>query len=298
MTNLILGQAYNYTFEQLAPFVVSLRQSGYTGDVVLFVNRVDEETKRQLRTHGIELREFHYRGPEVRNSAYVAWPYVRWLGHLPVPFALKKSILRPIVNVPWVRMILYYDFLTSAPGRYGQVMLTDVRDVIFQADPFARSPGPGLRAFLEDESMRIGNSQANIQWITELFGQETLERLGPLPISCSGTTIGDAESMRNYLRAFIEVAFTVRSTRLNGGDQGIHNFLVHGALKPTTTLLRNGEAEVLTMGYLGREGEFAMDAEGRLVDAKGQLFNVLHQYDRHPELAGKIVQRYISAARG
>jgi hypothetical protein len=234
----------------------------------------------------------------VRNSAYIAWPYLRWLRHLPVPFALKKAILRPIVNVPWVRMILYYDFLTVNRGRYGQVMLTDVRDVIFQADPFARETGPGLRAFLEDESMRIGNSQANIQWITELFGQEELERLGGFSISCSGTTIGDAESVRHYLRAFIEVAFSVRSTRLNGGDQGIHNYLVHGALKPSTTLLRNGAAEVLTMGYLPREGEFSMDAEGRIVDASGQVFNVLHQYDRHPELAGKIVQRYLSAARG
>lgn len=298
MTNLILGQAYNYTFEQLTPFVSSLRQTGFAGDVVLFVNRVDEETKRQLKAHGIQLREFHYRGPEVRNSAYIAWPYLRWLRHLPVPFALKKAILRPIVNVPWVRMILYYDFLTETRGRYSQVMLTDVRDVIFQADPFARNTGPGLRAFLEDESMRIGNSQANIQWITDLFGKEELERLGSLPISCSGTTIADAESMRRYLRAFIEVAFTVRSTRLNGGDQGIHNYLVHGALKPTTTLLRNGEAEVLTMGYLPREGEFTVDAEGRLIDAKGQIFNVLHQYDRHPELAEKIVQRYLSAARG
>ncbi|MDR3400923.1 MAG: hypothetical protein P4L99_00365 [Chthoniobacter sp.] len=297
MTNLILGQAYNYTFEQLAPFVISLRQTGYAGEVVLFVNRVDEETKRQLSAHQIQLREFHYRGPEVRNSAYVAWPYLRWLRHLPVPFAVKKAILRPLVNVPWVRMILYYDFLTNPQGRYGQVMLTDVRDVIFQADPFARETGPGLRAFLEDESMRIGNSQANIQWMTELFGKDVLERLGELPISCSGTTIGDAESVRNYLRAFIEAAFTVRSTRLNGGDQGIHNYLVHGALRPTTALLRNGEAEVLTMGYLAREGELAMNADGRLVDVGGRIFNVLHQYDRHPELADKIVQRYLSSAR-
>jgi hypothetical protein len=297
MTNLILGQAYNYTFEQLAPFVISLRQTGYTGDVVLFVNRVDEETKRQLRAHEIQLREFHYRGPEVRNSAYVVWPYLRWLRHLPVPFALKKAILRPIVNVPWVRMILYYDFLTNTRSRYQQVMLTDVRDVIFQVDPFARDSRPGLRAFLEDESMRLGNSQANIQWITDLFGKDTLARLAEYPISCSGTIIGDAESLMRYLRAFIEVAFTVRSTRLNGGDQGVHNYLVRGPLGSTTTLLRNGESEVLTMGYLTGERRFAMDADGRLIDFQGRLFNVLHQYDRHPELAEKLVQRYLSAAR-
>src|SRR6516225_5236962 len=101
MTNLILGQAYNYNFEQLAPFVLSLRRTGYTGEVVLFVNKVDDDTQKRLREHGVEVRPFHDCGPEVRISAYIVWPKIRWLGHLPLPFALKKAILRPIVNIPW-----------------------------------------------------------------------------------------------------------------------------------------------------------------------------------------------------
>jgi hypothetical protein len=285
MKNVILGQAYNYDFEQLAPFVVSLRRTAFSGDVVLFVNRISEDCRRRLADHGVQIREFHYRGHEVRNSAYVAWPWVRWVHRLPVPFALKKAILRPVVNVPWVRMILYFDFLAETAGRYGNVLLTDVRDVVFQADPFVPGTAPGLRAVLEDESMRIGTSNANIDWITDLFGPAVLARLAELPISCSGTIIGDVASVRKYLRAFIETAFTVRSTRLNGGDQGIHNYMIHGSLRDSVTLLRNGESEVLTMGYMARNEPFPEDAQGRLIDAQGRPFPVLHQYDRHPQLA-------------
>lgn len=285
MKNLILAQAYNYDFAQLAPFIVSLRQTNFDGDVVMFSNRLSEDTKSRLKDHGIRVQEFHYRGHEVRNSAYIVWPWLRWLRYCPIPFPIKKAILRPIVNIPWVRMILYYDFLAGNLGRYDNVMLTDVRDVVFQVDPFVPGVRPGIRAVLEDASMRIGTSTANIDWITDLFGPAVLAELADRPISCSGTIIGDAPSMLKYLRAFIETAFTVRSTRLNGGDQGIHNFLVYKRLGNLVTLLRNEESEMLTMGYMPRESPFPQDADGRLVDGQGRAYSVLHQYDRHPKTA-------------
>jgi hypothetical protein len=65
-------------------------------------------------------------------------------------------------------------------------------------------------------------------------------------------------------------------------------------LRSAVQLLRNGEAEVLTMGFLRREPEFPVDSQGRLVDATGRVFNVLHQYDRHPALAERLTQQYAS----
>jgi hypothetical protein len=171
-------------------------------------------------------------------------------------------------------------------------MLTDVRDVVFQADPFARLEGKGIHAFLEDARMTVGNCVSNTRWLTDIFGAEVCQSLAAEPISCSGTILGDYESIVKYLRTFIETAFTARSTRLNGGDQGIHNFLVRGPLRELARFHPNEQSEVLTMGYMRREQSFPTDAEGRLIDAQGRVFNVLHQYDRHAALAEKIEQQY------
>jgi hypothetical protein len=46
-------------------------------------------------------------------------------------------------------LLFYYLFLVKRKGIYGRIFLTDVRDVIFQEDPFRYASGQALYVFLE-----------------------------------------------------------------------------------------------------------------------------------------------------
>ena len=59
---------------------------------------------------------------------------------------------------------------------------------------------------------------------------------------------------------------------------------VHERLIAKSRVYENGEGPVVTMGYMQGAG-IRSDSQGRIVDKRGRLVNVLHQYDRQPELA-------------
>src|SRR4029079_15456105 len=82
----------------------------------------------------------------------------------------------------------YYDLLHRFAPDADQILLTDLRDVLFQADPFA-APLSGLEVFLEDSSMRVGEDTHNRRWIRNLYGEDVVKRIGGCVVSCSGTVI-------------------------------------------------------------------------------------------------------------
>jgi hypothetical protein len=67
--------------------------------------------------------------------------------------------------------------------------------------------------------------------------------------------------------------------QLEGGDQGVHNYVVHKGLVPCARLVANREAPVLTVGLMV-ESEAA-----ELLGQRAEAVKVVHQYDRHPKLS-------------
>jgi len=256
---LILGTAAGYHYGDVRPFLRSLFESGFSGRLVLFVSETTRDTERMAASGAILLP----------------------LADPDAPGELPCNALRHF---------RYLDHLESLAERFDRILLTDVRDVVFQSDPFARPWTDGLHCVLEDRRMTLGACPHNSRWIREHLGGDVLARLADKPISCSGTVLGDHQSVLRYLRALTARMLPFAGgERMAGFDQGVHNLLAH-ELPPCRLTLHDNAGPVLTLGYT--KGEPALDDEGFVLNEAGERSAIVHQYDRKPDLFGKIRKRY------
>ena len=83
------------------------------------------------------------------------------------------------------------------------MILSDIRDVVFQKDPRGIKHSE-LDCYLEDDSMTLGTCPENSSWIKGSYGEDELEKLKDKRITCSGVQVGTQEGIEYYLRSLIE----------------------------------------------------------------------------------------------
>lgn len=197
-----------------------------------------------------------------------------------VPFTRGE----PFTHLPYnaLRFFLYLEWLRHNGGAYRRVLLTDVRDVVFQHDPFAYDWPPGLSVFHEDLSMTIGQCPHMERWIKGHLGGAVFTALRDEHIVCSGTTVGDCSAIISYLEALTaRLEPFAPGERMAGYDQGVHNLLIHGNFLEMVTCFDNS-GPVLTLGY--KRGGAPLNGRGEILAENGAAAFLVHQYDRHPEL--------------
>jgi hypothetical protein len=260
--NLVMGMATSYQTAQIAPFVLSLRQGGYTGDIVLLVTEVDPDTRRFMEENRVDIEYFW-------DSQFI-------------PADKQLS-----------RFFCYYRVLRSLAQRgrtYDRVLLSDVRDVVFQSDPFAQAPMADILTFLEHPSKIMGECAINSFWIEHGFGQPLLDKIADRRISCSGTVMGTGKGILAYLLVMQMGTFECKPAarmQIVGVDQGIHNVLVARHNLPAE---ENGRT-IWTVGCVPPE-DIVVDAAGVIRDHQGHAPAVIHQYDRHGPLAELVARRW------
>jgi len=256
---LILGLAAGYHHGDVQPFAASLARTGFNGRCVLFVSPTTRDLDR-IVAHGVEVVPFE-RPPHLAHVPYNA-----------------------------LRYFLYLDLLRASTGRCDRILLADVRDVIFQREPFSWPWPEGLNLTLEDRRMTVADCPHMTRWISGHLGQSVLDDLAKRPISCSGTILGDHESILGYLELLTArlLPFTP-GARMAGYDQGVHNLLLHsGLLEPVT--LHDNAGPMLTLGYKQELPE--VDAEANILNEAGEIAVMVHQYDRREELFRRVRARF------
>ena len=259
---LVLGMVANYDAGAIAPFLLSLRETGYAGDIVLLASNLGAGSRELLDSLSVETVSFDPTGfaPYHLQNA-------RWFGYL--EYIMKR--LR-----------------TGRLPR--QVLFTDVRDVVFQDDPF-RGCGDGLVVFQEDQSARLGQCPVNRHWMRTCFGDHVARELGDFNVSCSGTVMGDGLHALRYLIEMWNVLALLSDTAAASiADQAAHNFIVHRGLVDNIRQSINGE-HVYTLHHVGAQ-DMMIDADG-VIRAPGKpACPIIHQYDRHPALAAAVRSKY------
>jgi len=261
---LILGLAAGYHYGDVRPFLVSLERAGYAGETVLFVSGTTRDLDRM----------------RARRATVV--PLTR-------PDTLS--------DVPYngLRYFLYRDFLADAGRTFERILLADVRDVLFQRDPFDFPWPDGLNATLEDRRVTVGSCPFNARWVREHLGPDALAAIGDRPVSCSGTTVADHAAMLDYLEKMTGLlAPPTTGERMAGYDQGVHNLLVHTG-RITDVTLHDNAGPILTLAQT--RGAPRVDAEGRVLNEAGIPAHLVHQYDRKPALFRRIRAEF-SPAKG
>lgn len=300
MKDVILATSLGYNYRQLSPFVRSLRETSFDGDIVLYVAETDDDTICRLRNDGIIVRHFLYpfrNFNKLRNPLYRLWPALR-----PVLTAIKHpdvihALCIAFQNLSIMRNFLYRGFLKQNQGKYRNVFLTDLRDVYFQGNPFDRMHGREIKAFIEEPWLTTGADVNSSRWLRDLYGEDMVQRLGDKHLLCSGTILGDYQSICDYLDTFLVSLAEARSVMRMGLDQGIHNYLIYTGKLRGVVQYPNRTSEVLTMGLIRPEEipGLPRNAEGQFIDASGVPYAVVHQFDRHEAVAEQIRNRYETA---
>jgi len=257
--NLILGLAAGYHYGDVRPFLSSLERSGTEGECVLFVSETTRDIER-MQAHGVTVI-----------------PLVRPQGTDDIPYNA-------------LRYFLYRTFLASSEIDYARVLITDVRDVLFQQDPFGYPWPQGINCTLEERRISLGACPHNSHWVREHLGEKALALVADGPISCSGTSVGSPQAMIGYLDAMINRLLPFAGgVRMAGYDQGVHNVLLHdGSLSNVT--LHDNSGPIMTLGYT--LGEPELDRCGRVLNEKGKPAVIVHQYDRKPQFFTLIRKRF------
>lgn len=303
----VLGLAIGYGSKEIGPFAQSLRRSGFRGRLVLFVDGLSREKRAEVESIvdvALDAGDFlprASRGALARFSTHM-------LGRLKGSRHFKRYypiIFRLVVRTrfgieqrlsAWIQLekdlqgwialrhFIYAKYLET--HQHDLVMLSDVRDVLFQADPFDQPLKSDLEVTCESSRVPICASQCNKEWLEVLYGPAVLFDLADRPISCAGTVLGTYEGICRYLSQTCSQMLKLHQP-LGPYDQGVHNYLVWtGALQPVT-IYENGAGPIYTAGY---ETDLLVDSEGRVLNLDGRIAAVVHQYDRHAAYAGDLLR--------
>ena len=204
--HMVLGMASNLSLHCAQVFVQSARAAMPTASVVLFTDALTPQTAELYAAFGVDVR--------VYDKAKDLPPHAQ--GYHPSS----------------IRWMLMHDFLSSLSASSSPLpaalMFADVRDTVFQRDPFvdlwAHVGREGLTdaffAFQEAAPRTLSQCGWNRGWIKDCFGAGVLVTVGRRVISCSGTSMATWGAAVRYV-AKMAAEIASNTCERNGVDQGV-----------------------------------------------------------------------------
>ena len=294
--NVILGFAFNYNDDQLKPFLKSLLNTHFQGDLVLFANR-KITIEKDLYPFEIKFkypeREFYFliwlhrafKFFSIILGLHKVWLKINLSGAKNATTRNSRlsdwtiSFLYVNYYLATCRYFFYYNFLKD--NNYQKVFLTDISDVFFQGDVFEKVEKGKLSVFSENHEIPLGEERHNRGWIVEGYGEKTLEQLKKKPIYCSGTILGNNDTILAFLKDYtVHISENQLPVYMKGLDQGIFNYLIHSEKYQYINKVNNGEV-VFTIGIQGWQDIIISDDKVVYSKSLNNIPKVIHQYNRH-----------------
>ncbi len=281
----VIGLAAGYDLPVLRRFVGSLRQTGYCGHIILGVAPdVTDAVLEYLQQQQVTIQrlqwtpcEYHYN----METIVCAHPYAN-------------------LKVRWGRFPLARDWLLECPACTGPVLVTDVRDVLFQRDPFHGMAINGLQLFAEHPY------QTTLHKLVKKPIRRCKHMKLKEPMLCSGTTVGTREAILAYLGAMHQELVVwasqddCRLVNREGGDQAVHNYIYYTGKLPAATQVIpfRSSGVVNTVAVWGKLLEEQLrnhsdsikwdqiwkfnvtDRQGYFLESDGSRSRTVHQFDR------------------
>jgi len=305
----IIGMATGpaYTFDKLIPFCKSVRLSGFQGDVLIGISKLMSRSQEKSRN-------------DMFNKLNITGVYLDGLKG----DAWGQSICRYHV---------YMEFVNHYVTEKEVALISDVRDVFFQDNPFTSIPfgannflNKSVELLLFSEGLNdiskgnatLRNTRGNFRWLRNIYGPQKSFDIGQKPVLCSGTTIGTKEGLLYYTRAIVLEGYLClkRNPRKfdgkrghvcsGGADQAFHNYLFWNHLLDKATFLHNAAGPVYTIGIFRgkpvRSLDFALNGNGDVISPieRGVQYPVpvIHQWDRHKDLLTNVFQKFELRSEG
>jgi len=223
--SVVIGLAVGYNIHVYKRFIGSLRATGYSGQIILGVSPNQPlEVTQYLAKHKVTLKLVET-GPCANNT------------HTEEGLGLGCLMKYPDYKPAWGRIPLAHDWLLQCEECTDGVMLTDVRDAYFQADPFRFVEDPHPIMLIEEIAGITTSSAFTHEPVAKCRKTNLLQPDGPTqpghPMLNSGSTMGSREGILRYLSAMKkEMDYWVNNCQsfmelLAPYDQSIHNYLFY-----------------------------------------------------------------------
>jgi len=265
--NLILGIIDNYKYADIAPFIDSLAKINFVGKVCFFAGpNLNEDVIPNLLKKNIDVIRYHNKFPYIDN------PHQNNFQSLPQP-----------IHIYNFRHYIYYNYILHQEKELKNVLLTDIRDVVFQKDPFDFPMENALYVAMEPRDSPIAIRETNYVWLYNGYGPSVVEEMKPHDISCAGTTMGPVHHIKSYLFKML-CEINKYKDALNCADQAAHNVLLHRNQLTPVIKLYDINTPIITVAAMHIAAAVKLNAKGLITDNCGYVVNIIHQYDRQPFL--------------
>jgi hypothetical protein len=259
----IVGCITKYSVEQIKPFVESIRQSGFNGEMIMLVYDITDDVIEYLHTND-------------------------WI--------LIQSELQEHIILQRFRDM--FAFLHQHDTDV--IIWTDVKDVVFQKDPTnwldIHMKGEILAlsesVIMKDEPWACINSGTSFPMEWELGLKDQISY-------CAGTIIGKKEAIRDL---FIDIYRWSKTTSnpQQLSDQAAYNVLIHlNQYKNIVQFVNQEEGLATQLGVVFMRDETQKVIEpkpvykdGKFYNQNGNEFVIVHQYDRNPKIREEIISKY------
>jgi hypothetical protein len=261
--DLIIGAFTNYEFDLLKPWINSIKESGFDGEIALVAINVDNHTIEQIERAGVNV----IKATNPNNEM-----------------------------IHMLRFLHVYNYLDLYGELYRYVITTDVRDVIFQKNPSEYlqkvfgSKDKGIIA--QSESIKIEHEAWNRDNIIKNFGHYFYKNVMKNDVYNVGILAGTTE----YIK---DLCFHLYQMSLNRpdwvADQAAYNMLL--GYKPWSDVaikMRLSDAWAVNAHVTNKPdqmeqfGPYLLEnrpymKDGIVYNSEGKPFTIVHQYDRVPE---------------
>jgi hypothetical protein len=259
----IVGCITQYSVDDIKPYVESINKSGFSGEKLMLVYDVSQEVINYLDING-------------------------WI--------IAQSELQEHIILQRFRDMyaLLQQYQTDV------IIWTDVKDVIFQKDPtewLEKNMNKNILAFSEcvimkNEPWACVNSGTTFPMEWEFGIKEQISY-------CAGTIVGKKNAIRDL---FIEI-YRWSKTTANPqqlSDQAAFNILIRlEHFKSSVQFVNQSEGFATQLGVVFMRNETQLITEERPIykdgcfyTTEGELFTIVHQYDRNEIIKNQIKNKY------
>ncbi|ABR74490.1 hypothetical protein CBG46_10545 [Actinobacillus succinogenes] len=296
---IIIGGATGYKPERVEIFLKSLNLAQFKGKVILLVYESDLAEYQRFYPSSSFGFELVYRVSRIGLARRMRWyrtfkPLInRLFERLYRTDRRKKAELLKKFAYPHVsRFFEFLACLESSPETEF-AMLTDTRDVYFQQHPF-RQIQKGLYLGIENPAVALKHDSYSNSWLRDVYGENVLAEISSNPICCAGVTLGDYQSVVNYLHImldeFLQLPYTVMAK--SNYDQGIHNRLLYGNRFSRVVRCLPLNSVISTVGLFNYEN-LTFNSAHELLLADGSKACIVHQYDRHQDWEKEVRRKFL-----
>lgn len=269
INNLIISFALNYSYLYMKYFIKSLKRTKYKGNIIFFTFAISEKLQKLLKNNTIEWIAL--------EKEYPFYPFIH--KHYPIE---RKNVIKYLYNFKGKSFVTYRYFiiklfLTYHGKNFNHVLLSDIRDVIFQANPFNWNINNGVYLVEEHPHRRIGDDKSNKMYVKYYKPDSQLYRK---TIINGGIIYGSYPAILFFLVEFLDF---ICSFHCNANDQGgLNAFVRKKKIFPYPIfLLNSSHTPVRTLAlWLFDSSKCCLPINYVILNKDNSLPLIIHQYDR------------------